>query len=87
MAVVPIRLSREQIRRINLLVKLGMYSNRSEAIRSMLEHSMDLEIQRYLSSPKVERTVKAMLAYKGSQRPLTLATRKTAADLIAESRR
>jgi len=84
--VVPIRLSREQVRKINLLVKLGIYSNRSEAIKSMLEQSIDLEVQRYLVNPKVEQAVKALLTYKGGQDPIKLTTRKAAAELVAEGR-
>jgi Arc/MetJ-type ribon-helix-helix transcriptional regulator len=86
MAVVPVRLSKEQIRRINLLVKLGIYPNRSEAIRAMLRQSIDLEIQRYSVNPRVERIVKAMLAYKGEQDVIRLKTKKTAAELVAEGR-
>jgi len=84
--VVPIRLSKEQVRKINLLVKLGIYSNRSEAIKSMLEHSIDLEVQRYLANPRVEQAVKALLTYKGGQDPIKLTTKKEAAELVAEGR-
>ena len=84
--MVPIRLSREQVRKINLLVKLGIYSNRSEAIKSMLEHSIDLEVQRYLTNPRVEQAVKALLTYKGGQDPIKLTTKKAAAELVAEGR-
>jgi len=85
MAVVPIRLSKDQVRRINLLIKLGIYSNRSEAIKSMLERNMDLEVQRHLANPRVERLVQALLAYRRGS--LQLTTKKTAVELIAEGRR
>jgi len=86
MAVVPTRLSKEQVRKINLLVRLGVYANRSEAIKSMLERDMDLEIQRYLVNPKVEQVVKAMLLYRNEQDVFKLTAKKSAVELVAEGR-
>jgi len=86
MAVVPIRLTEEQVRKINLLIKLGIYSNRSEAIKSMLERSMDSEVQGYLTNAKVQKAVRTLLVHKGIQDPLVLTPKKTAVELIAEGR-
>lgn len=38
---IPVRLSRETVETIDLFVKAGLYSNRSEAIRELMKRGLD----------------------------------------------
>ncbi len=88
MAVVPIRLSREDARKLDLLVRLGLYKNRTEAMRAMIEASADEQMNRYILSGRVKEALNDLLEAEKRDRenPLRIASGKTAAEIVAESR-
>lgn len=88
MTVVPIRLSREDARRLDLLVKLGIYRSRTEAIRAMIQAGADEQVSRYLITETVLKALDELMEYEKSNRrnPLRIITGKTAAEIVAEGR-
>lgn len=88
MTVVPIRLSREDARKLDLLVKLGIYTNRTEAIRAIVHTQADAQIANQMLSQKVLRTLERLLEYerRTETNPIQILTKKTAAELVAEAR-
>lgn len=88
MTVVPIRLSREDARRLDLLVKMGIYRSRTEAIRAMIQAGADENISRYLMNETVLKALDELLEYEKSngRNPLRVITGKTAAEIVAEGR-
>jgi len=44
MTVVPIRLSRKDARKLDLLVRLGLYNSRTEAMRAMIQATADEQL-------------------------------------------
>ena len=88
MTVVPIRLSREDARKLDLLVKLGIYTNRTEAIRAIVHAQADAQIASHMLNERALRALDELLAYeeRTAKNPIYIATRKTAAELVAETR-
>ena len=89
MTVVPIRLKRRDARKLDLLVKLGVYGSRTEAIRAMIEAGADQQVRRYVMNENVRRVLSALLEYerKNGRNPLRIVSEKTAAEIVAEGRR
>lgn len=88
MSVVPIRLTRQDARKIDLLVKLGIYRSRTEAIRAMIQAEADEQLSSHMLSDKVLRVLDELLEYenKSGKNPLQIITEKTAAEIVAEGR-
>ena len=88
MTVVPIRLSRDDARKLDLLVKLGVYRNRTEAMRSLVHENIDEHIGRYVLSEKAQRVLDQLLKYEKahSRNPLTIVTNRTSVEIVAEGR-
>lgn len=88
MTVVPIRLSRQDARNLDRLVKLGIYRSRTEAIRAMIQAGADEQVGRYLMNETVLDALNELLEYeKGNgSNPLRIITGKTAAEIVAEGR-
>ena len=88
MTVVPIRLSREDGRRLDLLVKLGIYRSSSEAIRAMIQAGADEQVSRYLMNETVLKALDELLEYERSngRNPFRIITGKTSAEVVAEGR-
>jgi Arc/MetJ-type ribon-helix-helix transcriptional regulator len=89
MAVVPIRLSRQDARKLDLLVRLGLYNSRTEAIRAMIQATADEQLNRYLLSDTVKEALNELLQAekRRGKNPLRITSDKTAAEIVAESRR
>ena len=89
MTVIPIRLTKEDARKLDLLVKLGIYENRSEAIRGILHAEADNRIANYVLNERVLRALDELLEYdrRRSKSPIYIQTEKTAAELVEEGRR
>jgi Arc/MetJ-type ribon-helix-helix transcriptional regulator len=89
MAVVPIRLSRQDARKLDLLVRLGLYNSRTEAIRAMIQATLDEQLNRYLLSDTVKQALDELLQAekRRGENPLRITSDKTAAEIVAESRR
>ena len=89
MAVVPIRLSREDARKLDLLVRLGLYNSRTEAMRAMIQATADEQLNRYMLNDRVKRALDELLQAEKQhgENPLRVTSDKTAAEIVAESRR
>jgi Arc/MetJ-type ribon-helix-helix transcriptional regulator len=89
LTVVPIRLSRKDTRKLDLLVKLGIYRSRSEAIRAMIQMGSDEQVSRHILNENVLETLNGLLEYEKKNRrsPLQIISDKTAAEIVAEGRR
>jgi Arc/MetJ-type ribon-helix-helix transcriptional regulator len=84
MGVVPVRLDDEELKRIDLLVRRGLYRSRNEAIREMLRVKLSEELS---EEEDVDELVEALLKIKrkGTE-PLVLTLGKTAVETVAEGR-
>lgn len=88
MTVVPIRLSRKDARKLDLLVKLGIYQSRTEAIRAMIQMGSDEQVNRHMMNEAVLKVLNRLLEYEKSsgRNPLRIISEKTAAEIVAEGR-
>jgi len=89
MTVVPIRLSRQDARKLDLLVKLGLYNNRTEAMRAMIQAKADEQLSRYLLNDRMKEALNELLEAekRHGKNPLRITSEKSAAEIVAESRR
>lgn len=89
MTVVPIRLSRQDARKLDLLVRLGLYNSRTEAMRTMIQATADDQLNRYMLNDRVKEALNELLQAEKEQgeNPLRITSDKTAAEIVAESRR
>lgn len=89
MTVVPIRLSRQDARKLDLLVKLGLYDSRTEAMRAMIQAMADEQLNQYMLSDRVKVALKELLEVekRHGENPLRVTSQKTAAEIVAEGRR
>jgi Arc/MetJ-type ribon-helix-helix transcriptional regulator len=89
MAFVPIRLSRQDARKLDLLVRLGLYNSRTEVIRAMIQATADEQLNRYLLSDTVKQALNELLQAekRRGENPLRITSDKTAAEIVAESGR
>jgi Arc/MetJ-type ribon-helix-helix transcriptional regulator len=88
LTVVPIRLSRQDARKLDRLVKLGIYRSRTEAIRAMIQAGADEKVAQYLMNETVLDALNELLEYekRDGSNPLRIITGKTAAEIVAEGR-
>jgi Arc/MetJ-type ribon-helix-helix transcriptional regulator len=88
MTVVPIRLSRQDARKLDLLVKLGLYNSRTEAMRAMIQATADEQLNRYMLNDRVREALNELLQAekRHGENPLLVVSKKTAAEIVAESR-
>jgi Arc/MetJ-type ribon-helix-helix transcriptional regulator len=88
MAVVPIRLSRQDARKLDLLVRLGLYNSRTEAMRAMIQATADEQLNRYMLNDRVKKVLNELLQAekRDEENPLRITSDKTAAEIVAESR-
>jgi Arc/MetJ-type ribon-helix-helix transcriptional regulator len=89
MAVVPIRLSRQDARKLDLLVRLGVYGSRTEAMRMMIQANADEQLNHHMLSHRVKEALNELLEAekRHGKNPLRITSEKTAAEIVAESRR
>ena len=89
MTIVPIRLSRKDARKLELLVRLGLYNSRTEAMRSMIQAEADKQLNRHMLSDRVKEALNELLQAekRHGTNPLRVVSEKTAAEIVAESRR
>ena len=88
MTVIPIRLTREDARKLDLLVKLGIYHSRTEAIRSMINTKADEEVNQHLANTRTVRMLKKLLEFerKEGKNPLRVSSDRTGVEIVAEGR-
>jgi Arc/MetJ-type ribon-helix-helix transcriptional regulator len=89
MTVVPIRLSRQDARKLDLLVRLGLYNSRTQAMRAMIQATADEQLNRYMLNDRVKEALKGLLQAEkeDGENPLRITSDKTAAEIVVESRR
>lgn len=84
MGVVPVRIDDDQLKRIDLLVKHGLYKSRNQAIREMLKARLSEELS---EDEDVEDMVKVLIeTKKKGHEPLVLRLEKSAVETVAEGR-
>ena len=88
LTVVPIRLSRKDARKLDLLVKLGIYRSRTEAIRAMIQMGSDEKVSRHIMNEAVLSVLNRLLEYEKEtgKNPLQITSKKTAEEIVAEGR-
>ena len=84
MGVVEVRLSEDQIRKLNMLTKRGVYRSRNEAIRALIEEGLQTKLG---EDEDVTRLVDKLFDLsKKDETPIRFKSRKTAAEIVAEGR-
>jgi Arc/MetJ-type ribon-helix-helix transcriptional regulator len=89
MTVVPIRLTRQDARKLDLLVRLGLYNSRTEAMRAMIHATADEQLNRYMLNDRMKEALNQLLEAEKQrgENPLRITSDRTAAEIVAESRR
>jgi Arc/MetJ-type ribon-helix-helix transcriptional regulator len=89
LSVVPVKLEKEDVKKLDMLVRLGVFKNRSQAIRWMIRDGMNKKIE---SLPQadlsgVEPVVELMLrlASRGAN-VIRITSTETAGEIVAEGR-
>ena len=84
MGIVPVRIDDDQLKRIDLLVKRGVYKTRNQAIREMLKTRLSEELS---EDEDVEEMVRVLIeTKKKGHEPLVLHLEKSAVETVAEGR-
>jgi len=89
LSIVPVKLQKEDVQKLDMLVRLGVFKNRSQAIRWILREGMEKKIaalpQADLSG--IDPVVKLMvrLASQGVD-VIKITSAKTAAEIVSEGR-
>ena len=86
MAVIPLRLSDDDVKALDTLVKAGIYKNRSEAARALIRDGAKMKIGETVD---VSAAVRQLLqtGKKKRERPFRIAyNNRSAAELVAEGR-
>ena len=88
MAILPVRLDEEDIRRIELLVQMKIFRNRSDAIRTLVREGLDRTL---IIPTKIEGKLKEVLdaltkIHSTGKLAVKVVADKTAAELVAEER-
>ena len=88
MATLPIKLRKDLIEKIDYLIKIGRYPNRSAAIREILEEHLANEnyiLQNYLMiDEKIKPILQEILKIKDFK--INLKSKKSATELVSEGR-
>jgi Arc/MetJ-type ribon-helix-helix transcriptional regulator len=89
MSIVPVKLEKEDVKKLDMLVRLGVFKNRSQAIRWMLRDGMDKKIESLpqIDLSGVEPVVELMmrLASRGAN-VIRITSAKTAGEMVSEGR-
>ena len=84
MAIVPVRLSEDDVRKLNLLMRRGIYRSRNEAIRALVAEGLELKLG---DDDDVTPLVNKLLGLRrGGKLLVWFKTRKSAAEIVAEGR-
>ena len=85
LTVVPVRLRDEDVGRLNLLLKRGLYRSRNEAIRAILAEGLQ---ERLGEDEDVTSLVSKLLKLRRSGKtPISFRSRKRVVEIVAEGRR
>lgn len=84
MPVIPVRLSEDEVKQIDLLVKKAGYPNRSRAIRGILKDHL---LEKLSLDEDVSDIVESLLELKRrGEEPVKLHAKKSITRLVAEGR-
>jgi Arc/MetJ-type ribon-helix-helix transcriptional regulator len=84
MTVVPVRLSEEETRKLNLLLTRGVFRSRNEAIRAILAQGLEEMLG---EDEDVTSLVAKMLSLrKNGKSPITFKSARSVVEIIAEGR-
>lgn len=88
MSIVPVKLKPELVKKLDLLVKIGKYKNRSDAIRKILTERIEREGLITDRDKEREQRIKHVVhLMKSKKGPVfELVSDKTASELIREGR-
>lgn len=91
MNAIPIKLSSSVIEKIDYLIKIGKYKNRSQAIREFISRALEnetlFEIEEEINISKITKLLDFTLhKNKGKDSIIEIVTSKTAEELVAEGR-
>lgn len=85
----PVKLEREDVAKLDILVKLGVFKNRSQAIRSLLREQLEKKIaaipQADLTGVRPVVDLMLRLSSRGVK-VVRITSRKSAAEIIGEGR-
>lgn len=85
MTVVPVRLDDDEVRKLNILLKRGVYRSRNEAIRAILAEGLK---ERLGQDEDVTPLVNKLLALrKTGKNPLSFKTTRSILEIVAEGRK
>jgi metal-responsive CopG/Arc/MetJ family transcriptional regulator len=83
-AIIPVRLSDDEVRQIDMLAKRSGYSSRSGAIRKILQEHF---IQKLSEDEDVSDLVESLMKLSSRQRePVRLRFKKSVTETVAEAR-
>lgn len=89
MTTIPIQLNETDLKKIDYLVKIGRYKNRSQAIKTILQERLSQEaIQFNLENPE-EENLRKQIVQELSKIPnfsFKIKSKKSAAELVSEER-
>jgi len=84
LTVVPVRLGDEEVGKLNLLLKRGVYRSRNEAIRAILAEGLE---ERLAEDEDVTPIVNKLLSLaRSGRKPITFRSRKSVVKIVAEGR-
>ncbi len=84
MAIIPVRLSDDEVKQIDLLVKRGGYSSRSRAIREILQEHLT---RRLSEEEDVTDLVESLMRLSSKRtEPVRLHFKKSVTQVVAEGR-
>ena len=83
LSVIPVKLEKKDIIALDLLVKMGLFKSRSEAIRAFVKEGINrMFIQRIITSD-VDEIVNELLK---EEMPFVIKSKKTVAEIVSEVR-
>jgi len=88
MSIIPVKLKKELIEKLDYLIRIGVYKNRNSAIREILEDELSkrnyYEFENFVDPGKIRNIVEGLLVIKDFN--ITLESDKTAVELVREGR-
>lgn len=84
LTVVPIRLSDDEVRKLNILLKRGVYRSRNEAIRSILAQGLEEKLG---EDEDVTQLVNKLLAQRRNGKPtISFRSNRRVVEIVSEGR-
>lgn len=87
MSAIPVRIPTDKLERIDYLVKIGRFKNRSEALKFLISKSLDKEEISMLEHDVDMDKINGLLSKIGRKKNLlVIESEKTAVELVSEGR-